>query len=253
MGASLKWTFSYCHGYYYFSFQNKNCMKKPLLLIILLTCFTLLHAQDTTRNNAQTPTSGEPLFTVVEQMPEFPGGPEALMKFIKANIQFPLEAFDMGIQGKVVVEFSIEQDGHVDSISIKKSVWPSMDAEAMRVVGLLPPFKPGTQQGKAVRVKFTLPISMMNSDGDLQPLKVAKPSDDAQIKAVAAYEKKKYALALKLFKEVYEHDPANNFAAHNLGLCLYNTGDKDGACTQWTQLKDKGFHTADFLINKYCK
>ena len=224
-------------------------MKKSLLVILLLTCFTLLHAQDTMTRNVDT--SWDKIFYVVEQMPQYPGGEEAMMKFIQNHLIYPDDARNIGVQGKVVVGFVIMQDGKIDSIVIKKSVWPSIDAEALRVVRLLPTFKPGKQQGKAVRTSFLLPISMRLSGGEMDPL-VRPGESPAEHRAVKAYSKENYEEALKLFKEVCERNPSNNFAAHNLAICLYRTGDRDGACTQSKKLADKGWHTADYLMSKFC-
>lgn len=228
-------------------------MKKSLLVIMLFTCFTLLHAQDTARyydHWPRPPKPGDVVYKVVEQMPEFPGGEASLMKFIQSHLIYPDDAIKIGVQGRVAIGFIIEQDGHIDSIVIKKGVWPSMDAEALRVARLLPPFKPGKQQGKAVRVQFILPI-MMKLGNDMLPLVNPNTSDNAERNAVVALRRENYEKALKLLKEVCERDPANNFAAYNLGLCFYQTDDKESAHAQWKKLKEKGFHPVDFLISKY--
>ncbi len=98
------------------------------------------------------------VFQVVEQMPEYPGGEEAMMKFIQKNIQYPDMERENDIQGRVVVGFVVNEDGSLQDVSVKKGVSSGIDKEALRVVRLLPKFKPGKQQGKAVRVQFVLPI-----------------------------------------------------------------------------------------------
>ena len=98
------------------------------------------------------------VFNVVEQMPEFPGGDGALFSFIQNNIQYPSMERDNDIQGKVIVGFVVMEDGAIADVSIKRAVSPGLDKEAARVVRLLPKFKPGKQQGKAVRVNYVLPI-----------------------------------------------------------------------------------------------
>ena len=98
------------------------------------------------------------VFQVVEQMPEFPGGDEAMMKFIQKNIQYPDMERENDIQGRVVVGFVVNEDGSLTEIGVKKGVSSGIDKEAIRVVKLLPKFKPGKQQGKTVRVAFVLPI-----------------------------------------------------------------------------------------------
>ena len=98
------------------------------------------------------------IFGVVEQMPSFPGGNKALMKFLDDNLRYPAEARAMGIQGRVVVTFVVERDGNIDSIKVIKKVSPELDREALRVIRLMPKWNPGKQNGKTVRTKYTIPV-----------------------------------------------------------------------------------------------
>ena len=98
-------------------------------------------------------------FDVVEQMPEYPGGPKALMEFLNNNVQYPAEAEKAGIQGRVIATFVVEKDGSISNARVVKSVDPLLDAEALRVIGAMPNWKPGMQNGKIVRVKYTVPLS----------------------------------------------------------------------------------------------
>ena len=98
-------------------------------------------------------------FDVVEQMPEYPGGPKALMEFLNNNVQYPAEAEKAGIQGRVIATFIVEKDGSISNAKVVKSVDPLLDAEALRVIGAMPNWKPGMQNGKIVRVKYTIPLS----------------------------------------------------------------------------------------------
>ena len=99
------------------------------------------------------------VFEVVEQMPSFPGGISALMKYLSKNIKYPPVAEEIGIQGRVICTFVVERDGSVSDIRIAKSVDPSLDKEAIRVVSTMPRWIPGRQNGQSVRVKFTLPVT----------------------------------------------------------------------------------------------
>lgn len=103
--------------------------------------------------------SEEGVFDVVERMPEFPGGNQALFKYLSTNIKYPVVAEENGIQGRVVVTFVVEKDGSISHTQVEKSVDPSLDKEAIRVVLSMPLWKPGIQKGKPVRVKYTLPIT----------------------------------------------------------------------------------------------
>ena len=101
----------------------------------------------------------EPVYKVVEVMPEFPGGMKALMDFIQKNIRYPEEARKNGIQGRVAVSVVIDENGCVTDPVIMRSRYPALDEEALRIVGLMPQWKPGMQQGKAVKVEFTFPVT----------------------------------------------------------------------------------------------
>lgn len=99
------------------------------------------------------------IFSVVEEMPQFPGGDMELMKYLSKNIKYPVIAQENGIQGRVICTFTVNKDGKIVDIEVVRGVDPSLDKEAMRVIGTMPPWKPGKQLGKAVRVKYTLPVS----------------------------------------------------------------------------------------------
>ena len=99
------------------------------------------------------------VFDVVEQMPSFPGGPSALMQYLSSNIKYPVVAEENGVQGRVVCTFVVEKDGSITDVSVVKSVDPSLDKEAVRVVKSMPKWIPGKQNGSAVRVKYTVPVT----------------------------------------------------------------------------------------------
>ena len=102
----------------------------------------------------------EVIFVVVESMPEFPGGQQAMMKYIGENIKYPVIAQENGIQGRVICQFVIEKDGRVTDIQVVRSSGePSLDKEAVRVINSMPKWKPGKQRGKPVRVKYTIPVN----------------------------------------------------------------------------------------------
>ena len=98
------------------------------------------------------------VFDVVEQMPSFPGGMPALMQWLSQNIKYPVIAAENGVQGRVIVQFVVEKDGSVTDVHVAKSVDPSLDKEATRVVKAMPRWNPGKQNGSAVRVKYTVPV-----------------------------------------------------------------------------------------------
>ena len=98
------------------------------------------------------------VFTVVDELPQFPGGMAEAMKFLAKNIKYPVESQKAKIEGRVIVQFVVKENGKVADIKVMRGVSPELDAEAIRVVGLMPDWIPGKQRGKAVAVKYTMPI-----------------------------------------------------------------------------------------------
>ena len=100
------------------------------------------------------------IFVVVESMPEFPGGQQALFKYLAENVKYPVIAQENGIQGRVICQFVVNKDGSiVDVVAVRSSGEPSLDKEAIRVIQSMPKWKPGKQRGKPVRVKYTVPVN----------------------------------------------------------------------------------------------
>jgi protein TonB len=102
-----------------------------------------------------------PVFFIVEDMPEFPGGEEALRKYIAQSVKYPVIAQENGIQGRVYVSFVVNTKGKVTDVKIARGVDPNLDKEAIRVVNAMPAWKPGKQRGKAVKVSYTVPINFV--------------------------------------------------------------------------------------------
>jgi len=102
-----------------------------------------------------------PVFFIVEDMPEFPGGEEALRKYIAQSVKYPVIAQENGIQGRVYVSFVVNTKGKVTDVKIARGVDPNLDKEAIRVVQAMPAWKPGKQRGKAVKVSYTVPINFV--------------------------------------------------------------------------------------------
>jgi TonB family protein len=130
-------------------------------------------------------------FDVVEQMPQFPGGPSALMQFLSQNVKYPAEAHKAGVQGRVIASFVVEKDGSISEARIARSVHPSLDAEALRVIGSMPNWMPGKQNGEPVRVKYTVPITFKLHGNDVKAkeekyiLEIdGKVADDSEIGSI---------------------------------------------------------------------
>ena len=102
----------------------------------------------------------EVVFVVVESMPEFPGGQQALFKYLSENVKYPVIAQENGIQGRVICQFVVNKDGSIVDVEVVRSGGdPSLDKEAIRVIKSMPKWKPGKQRGKPVRVKYTVPVN----------------------------------------------------------------------------------------------
>ena len=98
------------------------------------------------------------VFDVVEEMPSFPGGNAALMSYLNSNTKYPVVAQENGVQGRVIISFVVERDGSISDVKVARSVDPSLDREAQRVVKSMPRWTPGKQNGQTVRVKYTVPV-----------------------------------------------------------------------------------------------
>ena len=118
------------------------------------------------------------IFQVVEEMPSFPGGMGECMKFLARNMKYPVAAQKAKIEGRVIVQFVVDRDGSVNDIKVVRSISPELDAEAVRVMGLMPKWNPGKQRGKAVAVKYTMPIQFR--------LQEPKAEDDVQVVSIRA-------------------------------------------------------------------
>lgn len=99
------------------------------------------------------------VFEVVDEMPSFPGGQSALFDFMAKNIKYPEVAEDNGIQGRVLVTFIVKKDGSLSDVRVAKSVDPSLDKEAVRIIKSMPKWNPGIHRGRYVNVKFTVPVT----------------------------------------------------------------------------------------------
>ena len=129
---------------------------KKLIILSLMAVFglTTVSAQKTV-----VAAKNQQAFDVVEQMPEYPGGIKALLDYLCQNVKYPADAEKQKIEGRVIANFVVETDGSISNVEVFRPVFPSLDAEAVRVLSAMPKWKPGMQSGKVVRVKYTVPIS----------------------------------------------------------------------------------------------
>lgn len=134
--------------------------------VVLLSCGTAMaqKVQSKQRTNGVQKTEKvvqktEKVYDVAEVPPSFPGGPGAMLSWISSHIQYPAIAKENNISGRVVVQLIVEKDGSVSNVNVVRSVDPSLDNEAVRVISSMPKWTPGKHKGSPVRVKYTLPVA----------------------------------------------------------------------------------------------
>ncbi len=136
----------------------------PLAIALLAMNSTAMRANvqkkvvKTTKATKKT-SANDKVYEVCEQMPIFPGGDAAMMKYLSENVKYPALAIKAQEQGRVVVSFTVEKDGAISDVKVARSVTPSLDAEAVRVVKAMPKWTPGKQGGQLVRVRYNVPVS----------------------------------------------------------------------------------------------
>ena len=128
-------------------------------LLATLSVLAIMLMVNTTAMAQNKKDASEKAYEKVEVMPEYPGGEQAMMKFVASNVKYPQAAIDKNISGRVLVGFVIEKDGSITDVKVVKGIGGGCDEEAVRVVKSMPKWKPGKEKGKAVRVSYMLPIT----------------------------------------------------------------------------------------------
>lgn len=160
--------------------KTKRMVIRMLLTLPVFAMLILLNTQcDNPKSNAETNVSKEQvpveksegqvcdtIYNVAETMPQFPGGPNELMKYLSENTKYPESAKANKIEGRVFVSFVIEKDGSVTNAEVMRGIDKECDAEAVRVVSSMPKWQPGTQNGEAVRCRFTVPFIFKLNDSE---------------------------------------------------------------------------------------
>ena len=124
-----------------------------LMSMMAVLCLMTANAQKTVVSQ-----SSQNVYDQVEQMPEFPGGMPAMIEYLQTNMKYPEDAVKQKVGGRVMVMFVVETDGTISNVRVARNVFPSLDAEAVRVVKAMPKWKPGKEKGRRVRVNYTLPV-----------------------------------------------------------------------------------------------
>jgi TonB family protein len=121
------------------------------------------------------------VFDKVDEMPQFPGGMPAMMQYLSSNIRYPEDAKEAGAQGRVIVSFIVEKDGSISNAKVTKPTYSSLDEEALRLVSAMPNFIPGKQNGEAVRVKYSFPVSFRLGSKEAPK---AEPDDALDVRTI---------------------------------------------------------------------
>lgn len=133
----------------------------PLAVALLLgsniSCVSIEEQEEVVEASVSRTVEGE-VSQIVDEMPDFPGGMKECMEFLSKNIKYPSQALENGVQGRVIVQFVVTKEGYIADAKVVRSIDPFLDAEALRVVNAMPQWNPGRQKGKAVNVKYTIPV-----------------------------------------------------------------------------------------------
>jgi len=148
------------------------------------------------------PANSKKIYSVVEKMPQFPGGEQSMLQYINSNLRYPVDAQEKGIQGKVIIRFAVNESGKVENIEVIRSLYPSLDAEGIRVIKSFPDFIPGEQNGEKVAVYYTLPITF-RLDGS--STSVSSPDKNSIV--VVAYGKQTSGLVPPKVKPFDQYNP----------------------------------------------
>ena len=133
-------------------------MNKLYLFVLFIVSINFIHGQISQDSLILSAKNNSLIFTLVEQMPQFPRGANGRIKYLDENIVYPMEAIRRGIQGKIYVTFIVERDGSVSNVRLLRGIGGGCNEEAIRVIENMPKWIPGIQKGKPVRVRFNIPI-----------------------------------------------------------------------------------------------
>ncbi|MDP2386767.1 MAG: TonB family protein [Bacteroidota bacterium] len=222
-------------------------MKKLIYILILLFSFGIANAFSQKDS-------------VIETMPDYPGGMNALVEYLRVNIKYPQDSKENGYMGKPLYKFVIDTLGSIGNVELCiSSEHADLDAEGMRVILGMPKWKPGTQNGKKVPVYFNLPINFKlgpNSEKAELAYKIKwqnKYADYYFNKGVKLFSEEKYKEALESFESTLAISRNDIDALYNKSTTLIKLGRNDEACETLERIKKLGKTDGDALIKKYCE
>lgn len=222
-------------------------MLASLLISIVVFCCCISHAQNTLPDSLEKKT-----FTIVDEMPAFPGGDEALFRYLSNTIQYPKYEKSNNISGTVYAAFVIEPDGTVSNVRILKEVTgaPGFTKEAIRVISQMPKWSPGKQKGEAVAVQYNLPLKWTTTGGPPEWLTTMREGS-------ALLGNKKYKDAIKKFNEALKLSPNQPQILFERATAKLNSGDKVGACKDWRTILEytkveSQMKEANTFLSEFC-
>lgn len=193
----------------------------------------------------------------LDQNPEFPGGINALMQFLSQNLTYPTECVSENIQGRVMVKFTVFKNGEVGNIEVTKSIHPLLDAEAIRVVSILPKWKPGKIGDENVNVWYTLPISFKLPDNSAPALSECDQADFDQFLELGqkAEAEGNVGHAFQYYKECFNINPNDFSLIDRIDKLMSADYDYQGAFYQWAAVRllhesEKGYNNSSKLLAK---
>ncbi len=194
------------------------------------------NAQDLSTVVDDTVSNNPNVFTLVEVMPQFPGGDGARIMYLSQNIYYPRDAREKGIQGRVFITFVVDVDGKITDVKLLRGIGGGCDEVALNLVKNMPNWIPGRQRGKNVRVQFNMPISFR-----IEGLSSVPKWDDSYEKGNVFFDQQKYEKAIGRYsKSIKKKGSFFKEAYLNRGICKYHLGDMDGATTDMKKAIDLG-------------
>lgn len=188
------------------------------------------------------------IFTIVEEMPSFPGGEETMMNFIAQNIKYPPRARENNIQGRVYVNFILDTAGTVTRAKVVRGIGGGCDEEAIRVIASMPKWKPGKQNGQPVNVVYNLPVLF----GDKGDENKASTNENHYNHGVELLKKEKFIEAIKEFDESIQVNKSDIDAYYNRGIAKLRMNDRSGACFDWSTSAIHGDANVFQQLNRFC-
>jgi TonB family protein len=231
------------HSYCFILFKIK-------LIILPFFCPFLTIAQTDTEKIATLDTT---IYSVVEQMPEFPGGEEGLFQYL-SRVNYPIQARINGITGKVYITFVISKNGKVRNAKILRGLGFGCDEAVLNLINGMPDWKPGKQNGSPVDVQFNLPVNFKISNGpptvSSQPL-LTTNKENYNL-GVESLNKGDTLKAIDYFTKAITSNATDIDALYNRGVLKFKTHDTLGACKDWSNAKKLGDKESNKLFNKHC-